>query len=392
VSVLFLSIDLFSIGGIQRQSRHELRALRTLLPDTELVVCSFAPPTAKGFAEPLAVDLVGEGTSAAAKARFARRVWQLAARRQVELIICDHINLAPIAWGYHLLTRTPYWVHVHAIDVWGRLRPPRLLALSRANRIYSGAHFTRHYLACRYPHLQDRLVAIGDCVDCERFVPGPADPALRHALRLPPGPILLTVSRLPTDASKGHEVVIEALKLLGAQSTPLRYLIAGEGPDRPRLERLARAQGLADTVVFLGSVADDVLPHLYRLCDVFVLVTPFQTEGTPQGEGIPLVVLEAQASGRPAVTSSRDGSAESIVDGETGLLVDPDQPEALAHALARLLDDGVLQQRMGQAARTHAERHFSFPAFSARVGTLLREATPGLRAGLSIPVVHARGG
>src|SRR5581483_2277249 len=167
-------------------------------------------------------------------------------------------------------------------------------------------------------------------------------------------------------------------RVFGKQAPSLRYLIAGDGPDRPRLEQLAQAQGLGDTVVFLGNVADDVLPRLYRLCDVFVLVTPFRTEGTPQGEGIPLVVLEAQASGRPAVTSSQDGSAESIIDGETGLLVDPDEPQAVAQAFARLLGDAGLQERMGRAARLHAEQHFSFPAFTARIGRLLNDSVPSL--------------
>ena len=88
---------------------------------------------------------------------------------------------------------------------------------------------------------------------------------------------------------------------LRAASMPLTYLIAGDGPDRPRLERLARDHGLEDAVVFLGNVPDEALPAIYRLCDVFVLASRFSIEGATEGEGIPLVVLEAQASGRPAV-------------------------------------------------------------------------------------------
>jgi glycosyltransferase involved in cell wall biosynthesis len=373
-----LSIDLFSIGGIQRQSRHELRALHTLLPDANLVVCSFAPPDRQGFEEPLPVDLVGNGTSALAKARFAWQVCQLAYQHRVDLLICDHVNLAPIACAYQALTQTPYWVHVHAIDVWGQLRPPRLFALQHAHHVYSGAVFTRRYLSSRYPRLADRLVALGDCVDCQRFVPQPADQQLHQQLRLPPWPVILTVSRLPADSSKGHGTVMDAMVQLRAQAVPVTYLIVGDGPDRPRLERLAQAKGLGDAVVFLGSVADEALPGLYRLCDVFVLVTPFSTDGTLEGEGIPLVVLEAQASGKPAVTSNRDGSAESLIDGETGLLVPPDDPAALANALQRLLTNPELRTRMGHAARAYAEQCFSLPAFTARIGHLLRQDLPDL--------------
>jgi glycosyltransferase involved in cell wall biosynthesis len=100
---------------------------------------------------------------------------------------------------------------------------------------------------------------------------------------------------------------------------------------------------------------------------VFALVSAFQTEGAPQGEGVPLVVLEAQASGVPAVTSALDGSAESIVDGETGFLVDPGDDAAVAEALRRLMTDAALRARFGAAARALAVGRFSVASFEAQV-------------------------
>ena len=113
-------------------------------------------------------------------------MWRLARQQRARLIICDHVNVAPIAYAYRLLTGTPYWVHVHAFEVWGQLSRPRLVALAGADRAgLSGAQFTRRYLADRYPHLADRLVVGGDVVDCARFTPGPPDPALLAELGPP---------------------------------------------------------------------------------------------------------------------------------------------------------------------------------------------------------------
>ena len=95
-----------------------------------------------------------------------------------------------------------------------------------------------------------------------------------------------------------------------------------------------------------------------------------------EGEGIPLVVLEAQASGKPVVTSRLDGSAESIVDGETGFLVDPHDTAEVASALRRLLTEPEVAARMGAAARRLAAERFSYERFRER----LAEALPAPRA------------
>jgi phosphatidylinositol alpha-1,6-mannosyltransferase len=372
--ILFLSLDLFSLGGIQRQSRYELEALRRLLPDIDLVTCSFAGPAASGFASQLDVDIVGGSNSFAGRVAFAARVWAEAQRRQVRLIICEQVNAAPVAYAYHLLTGTPYWIN--GIEVWGELHPARRLALEHASLILSGSHFTAEYLRGRFPQLASRIDVMGDCVDLDRFTPGPPDPELERALNLPSSLKILTVAALRQDGQdgqgyKGHDVVMEAVARLRRSGLPATYVISGDGPDRQRLERLAYTKGIGKAVVFLGAVDDTQLPGLYRLCDVFVLVSRFRTGAVPEGEGVPLVVLEAQASGRPAVTSHLDGSAESVVDEISGLLVDPFDPGEVADALRQLLEDELLRARMGRAARTFVEISYSFPAFQARIGRLL---------------------
>ncbi len=365
MTVLFLSLDLFSYGGIQRYSRYLLAVLSRIAAVEDVRTASLAPKRPGGFPQPLPVDVTG-GAAPFAKARFVLRALRLAQACCPSVIICDHIHLAPLAYAYRLLTGTPFWVNVYAIDVWGDLPWLRRRAMHAATRIVSDCEFTARYLSARYPTLASRISVVPDCVDGERFTPANA-----AATSARDAPVILTVSRLAPGRSKGHESVMRALVALRERRIEARYVIAGDGDDRPRLARLATDLGLGDRVSFLGAIDDADLPDVYRACDVFVLVSGFQIDGKAQGEGVPLVVLEAQACGKPVITSASDGSAESIIDGETGLLVTPDDTQALGTALERLLLDHRLRTRMGAAARELALRQFSERVFEERIGAIV---------------------
>jgi phosphatidylinositol alpha-1,6-mannosyltransferase len=181
-------------------------------------------------------------------------------------------------------------------------------------------------------------------------------------------PVVLTISRLARGRSKGHDVVMRAM---AESQMRFEYVVAGDGDDRARLEALAHELGVADRVRFLGRVPDEQLPHLYRGCDAFVLVSAFKLGRVAEGEGVPLVVLEAQACGKPVVTSSRDGSAESIVDGDSGYLVEPHDVSAVRAAIEKLIADDGLRGRMAVAARRSAVEQFSFDVFRNRIGEAL---------------------
>ena len=357
MSVLFVSIDLFSIGGIQRYSRYLLAALLRSPRIDRLAVASLAAPSDGGFDAPVRVDATG-GRGALGRLGFAATCWRLAQARRAALLIVDHVNLAPIAWLYRRLTGTPYWLNVYAIEVWGDLSWLRRRALLGAACIVSDCDYTRRVLEEKYPPLAGRIIVVPDCVDVDRFVPDAGKAAAAM-------PVVLTVSRLAEGRSKGHDAVLRALADLRRAGVDARYVIAGDGADRGRLESLVHELGLGARVRFTGRVDDADLPALYAAADVFALVSAF--DGAWQGEGVPLVVLEAQACGTPAITGSRDGCAESISDGETGILVDPADGAAIAAALVRLICDAPLRARMGAAARAFAERQFSVRSFETKI-------------------------
>lgn len=207
-----------------------------------------------------------------------------------------------------------------------------------------------------------RLAApIGMGVDPERFRPRDVPRA---------GGRLVTVCRLVP--RKGVADVIEAVARLAARHPELRYDVGGEGPERAHLEALAAARGVAERVRFLGRVPDEALPALYAGADVVVMVPRADPVDV---EGFGIVYLEAAACGRPVVASWTGGVPDAVVDGETGLLVPPGDPDALAAALDRLLGDPDLARRLGEQGRARVRAHYTWGHVADRVREALRSAS-----------------
>jgi len=199
-------------------------------------------------------------------------------------------------------------------------------------------------------------------IDVDLFVPRPLDdPAVRAwRTRLTGGeerPVLLQAGRLVR--WKGAEYAIEALARLRAEPAPLLAL-AGDGPYRADLERLAAACGVADRVLFLGDVAHAAMPALLPAVDI-VLGTSFVNET------FGITLCEALACERPVIASNFGGFREVVRDGETGLLVPPQDAVALAAALAALLADPARRAAYGVAGRRDVAARFSWPAVLERV-------------------------
>jgi radical SAM protein with 4Fe4S-binding SPASM domain len=194
-------------------------------------------------------------------------------------------------------------------------------------------------------------------VDGARFAPGPEDAALGERLGLPPGAqVLLTVSRLAP--RKGHATTLRALARLVASRPRLRWVFTGAHPGLLReVLDLASTLGVASRIVPAGFLEPEELPALYRLARAFVLAPESDPDDV---EGFGVALLEASASALPVVSTRTGGVPEAVEDGVTGLLVPPGDPEALAAALAKTLDDPALAARLGEAGRRRALERFSW--------------------------------
>ena len=290
-----------------------------------------------------------------------------------DLIVCSHVALGPVGHILHRLYRVPYLVIGYGIDVWGYLGPRRQAALRRAARVVALSHFTARQVASVHGVPETTLRVIHPAVD----------PALLHEAlvdnrqpRARDAVTLLTVARLAAqERYKGCDTVISALPTLLSEAGRVRYVVAGDGDDLPRLRALATQRGVAQAVTFAGRVQRGGLPALYRDCDIFVM--PSTAERRPNGwtgEGFGIVYIEASAFGLPVIVGDGGGAPEAVQDGVTGYVVDGRDVGRVAAALARLINDRALRESMGAAGRQWVEEHFTFERFQREVAAVVYAA------------------
>lgn len=187
------------------------------------------------------------------------------------------------------------------------------------------------------------------------FRPGVDPSAVRRKFGLNGGPWLLTVARL--EWHKGIDTMMKALPAVRAAHPSARYAIAGVGDRLPQLEQLHQQLGLGDAVRFLGAVSDDELPALYNAADLYVGASR-RHDLLVEGFGISLV--EASACGLAVVGGRSGGVPDAVREGETGILVDPDDPAAVAAGVNVLLSDPERRRRLGAAGRKAVETYYNW--------------------------------
>jgi len=189
-------------------------------------------------------------------------------------------------------------------------------------------------------------------VDTSLFAFRPRNPAKRKQMGLGDGPVLLFVGRLVE--KKGVQHLIEALPKVLEEISDIHILIVGEGELLAELQAIARSHTLDKHLHFVGRVAHHQIPDYLALCDW--LVVPSVVDATGQTEGMPVVLPEALASGRPVIASRVDGIPDLIVDGENGFMAQPGDAKDLAHQIIRALRRNDWQ-RFSNAARRTAEQY-----------------------------------
>lgn len=253
-----------------------------------------------------------------------------------------------------LVTRPTIW-HVR-VAVGDGLLDRALCALATAVIATSRA------VARRFPRASAKVRLVPNGVDLERFAPRRASPALRAALGVPPAaPVAVSIGRHVPE--KGYRHLVDAAAALERARPGAHWVLVGDGELRGELEARARRAGVESRVHFTGW-RDDVADVL-ALADVVVLPS--------ESEGFGRVLVEAMAMGRAIVATAVGGVPDVVVAGETGLLVPPGDPDALAGAVRALLDDPARGARLGAAGRARAESTFSLGAHVDRVERVYAE-------------------
>jgi phosphatidyl-myo-inositol dimannoside synthase len=255
-------------------------------------------------------------------------------------VISGHAVTAPAATAVARLTGAPSIQYLHADEARHR---PRLVsfAVRRADAVVAVSGHAR----------EAALAAGADPAHVEVVLPG-VDPPSDVSAEPAPQPTVITVARL-SDRYKGHDTMLRAMPLVRAEVPDARWLVVGDGPLRAELEAAAEAAGLAEAVSFTGSVPDEERDRLLASAHVFAMPSRLPPEGVG-GEGFGIVYLEAAARGLPVVAGDVAGPRDAVVDGDTGLLVDPEDPAAVAGALSSLLAEPTRATALGEAGRRRA--------------------------------------
>lgn len=198
-----------------------------------------------------------------------------------------------------------------------------------------------------------RTVPLG--TDPGHFRPGVDARPIRQRYGLDGGPWLLTVARL--EGHKGIDTTIRALPAIRARIPGARYMIAGAGPRRSSFEQTTAELGLGDVVKFLGPVPDEDLPAVYNAADVYVGASRVYEL---MAEGFGISIVEASACGIAVVGGRSGGIPDAVREGETGILVNPDLPEAIAAGVVQLLENDDLRRRYGANGRRAAETFYNW--------------------------------
>ena len=264
-----------------------------------------------------------------------------------------HFATAPalVAMFAHELARIPYTFTAHARDIYTDTPSALLRAeMERARAVVTVSEYNRRYLRAQVSAAANGKVhCIYNGLDLSEF-------EFRWPRADDPGPpVVLCVARLVE--KKGLADLVEAASILKRHGRPFRARIVGEGPLRQALERRVAQLGLQEPVTFAGAEPHEKVRLAYRRAAVFVLPCVVAADG--DRDGIPTVLLEAMASGLPVVSTSVSGIPEVIESERDGLLVPPNDPNALARAMDRLLVDPHLRDRLARAARAKVEERFS---------------------------------
>ena len=358
------------VGGIQRT----LDSLCRALPAEKVSVIAPSSEGSKVFDEGAAFEVVRERRRFVwPMPSFADRLDAEIARTGAEVVLFgDAFPLALL--GPRLTSHgVPYVVLAHGFDYWLSTVPVAHSVMKRmtshASRVAGCSEFiSRRVRTAVSRHVPVSVLRPG--ADVERFRPDLPTADIREKHGLGNRPLIVCVSRLVP--RKGQDVLIRSMRAIQRRVPEAALLIVGSGPHEAKLRDLAEREP-THSVSFVGEVTEQDLPRYYAVGDVFAMPCRTRMAGL-EVEGWGNVFIEAAACGRPVVVGDSGGSREALVHGETGLLVDGSDVEAVADAIATLLEDPPYAMQLGKAGRARVEREHTWPRVAERLADWLRAA------------------
>lgn len=290
-------------------------------------------------------------------------------KRNLKFLIIGHLYLSPVGTLLKLLKGIPYIIIFHGGETEryakGVISSCLTHSLVKASDlIIANSNYTKDEIRNRLKY-KKCIYVLNPGVDVESFYPQNINSNRNKNY------VLLSVGTLVK--RKGHENVLKAIAKIKEEIDCLKYIIIGKGPEMDNLKNLAYNElGLEDYVDFLGFVEDKKLPYYYNMCDVFIMPS-MKIEDKFGTEGFGIVYLEANACGKPVIGGRSGGVTDAVIDGETGILVNPESVDEIAEAILFLYKNKHIAVAMGQKGMERARKEFTWLKVAERFQEIINK-------------------
>ena len=286
--------------------------------------------------------------------------------READIIIISHINLLVVGWLIKKANPSAKIILIaHGIEIWGKLNISKKNMLPVCDQIICVSRFTADKIISFHKIANRKISIINNCID--PFLPLYVQHFYKESLRkkyniAEDDTVLMTLTRLSVrDRYKGYDRVLEALVILKKNNRKIKYLLAGgySNSEKIFIDGLIKKHGLADNVILTGYIPEnDLTPH-FLMADIYVMPS------TKEGFGI--VFIEAMYYGLPVIAGNQDGSTDALLDGKLGLLIEPNNAEAIATAVEKM----QLNKDLYKPDHALLMNHFGFDEYKRKLESVL---------------------
>jgi len=300
----------------------------------------------------------------------------LTRKEKIETIFFGHFGSTHWLGGVlaKKIFKIPYVILVHGTEfnayfhgfTWADNWASKVV-LRNASRVVVNSRTTKN-LVEEHGYSSNRIHVVHPGANLASFEQYYSHQEVREKSQLKHKKVLLTVSRLVS--RKNHENVLKALPLVIERVPDLIYFVVGKGEEEDRLKGLTKNLGLGEYVKFVGYVEPEDVSFYYKTCDVFIM--PSKREGKDY-EGFGIVYAEANACGKPVIGGKSGGVEDAVIDGVTGLLVDPENIEDISGAIIRLLTDQEYAKRLGENGRRRVEEELNWTMVGRKIEEIMKK-------------------
>ncbi|MFH1421144.1 MAG: glycosyltransferase family 4 protein [Planctomycetota bacterium] len=295
----------------------------------------------------------------------------LVMRMKPDIIFVAHrADFAALASFVNKFFGIPYVISVYGGEILHSFRTKSVKKnFAHSKKIIAISRFTKSLLT-DLDVAEDKIVVVPCGTDPNLFHPDLNTEQVVKKHNLTNKKVILSVSRLVE--RKGHANVIAAMPEILEKIPEALYIIVGKGKEEDNLKKQVSQLILEEKVIFAGFVPDNEIPYYYAACDLFIMPS-FPAQEGENVEGFGIAYLEANSCGKPVIGGKSGGTEDAVIDGKTGILVDPQNIEEITDAVVNILSDKSLAAQMGKNGRERVVTELNWSSVTKKILGILKD-------------------